>query len=1023
VTCSAERLLSGSQVLRTRLPPILAKASSPEERRQRLWVAPTQTAQSEGSVADREAAWIHAAAGGNKAKFESLLERRGLTCHDARSGLLDVKVLSQAPLPSWAIGVVNLALAFSRDGEPIPTFSVRDLLGGTTPHPQVDPDAAWLFHQAFEPFLRQPAEDLRCWSQGSTVLISDSAQRQMLVQLAKRWNSVAARVFLSEVTVPDALVAPPREIGPTVFHSYLGGGIPCLERWLDLWSAFPVLARLMAVVSEDWSTATRELLYRLSQDRELIEQTVLMAPLGRLEAYAGDAGDVHDGGRSVAVLRLSAGYVVYKPRDARAGSAYAEIISRFNAESSLSVRVPDQIARDGYSWHEFVDRSACTTTQELHDYYCRLGVHARLLEAVQANDMHYENVIGCAGQPVPVDLETIFSPCVPERPGAILDQGVAAAVRDSPTYTGLITCKAKGARGRAAVEFGAMCPHGEFESPFKSALFDVDQTGAARFVLGYGTMQTRPALSSGEAPPLEVSAVVEAVLEGYRQAEAFLSRNTLELLAFGGPLRGAADAEVRYVHRESHIYERLITLSLAPACLRDGVNRELLLERLWIAPVCDDAAVRITEAELAAVRGLDIPLFRSRPGSRDVILPDLEEVRDYFRRAALDEVSERLERRRTNTSMELDGIMAALFIRDPGSPIPKSGTAEKSASHPQSVSFLSQATGIGDWLLSNCRVSRDGTPTWFGLEYEPEYDVWKLGPLSSGLFTGTAGLAVVFADLFRATGTDRYREAAAALVGSANSRLDEEISAAEDDISTLAGWGGTVYSSARAAGTIGLSARAGTALTTLDPAARTALTLSMLGSPAVAHPGSTPEDLSRLVAERRRGHHWLATFEVVASGLPLRGVPPATEGAQLALARLGNGIPLDTGSSPSAPSRQHAGALIARLALAQCGYGNEELLRDVDAYLADVRPSSDALDRGEVAMSAYEVTGDLRYLEFARLHGQQLYEQYFASGSWFPELLAPDVFYLSAFVGVAAVAHLFLRLESPGLLPSLRVLG
>ena len=111
---------------------------------------------------------------------------------------------------------------------------------------------------------------------------------------------------------------------------------------------------------------------------------------------------------------------------------------------------------------------------------------------------------------------------------------------------------------------------------------------------------------------------------------------------------------------------RLLSASLTPACLRDGLTRELVLERLFLAHLSEGEHVTVVQAEVDALRELDIPMFETTPGSDALGLPDGRALAGYFREPALTVVLRWVSQlARTTVAAEVDALWAALVVRDP----------------------------------------------------------------------------------------------------------------------------------------------------------------------------------------------------------------------------------------------------------------------------------------------------------------------------------------------------------------------
>ena len=86
-------------------------------------------------------------------------------------------------------------------------------------------------------------------------------------------------------------------------------------------------------------------------------------------------------------------------------------------------------------------------------------------------------------------------------------------------------------------------------------------------------------------------------------------------------------------------------------------------------------------------------------------------------------------------------------------------------------------------------------------------------------------------------------------------------------------------------------------------------------------------------------------------------------------------------------------------------------------------PCGGLLGQAEVALAALAATHDARYHLASQAIGRALWLRRQAHGTWFPETFAADCHNLGAINGIAAVAHLFIRLDNPAAAGSLRLLA
>ncbi|WP_239733404.1 MULTISPECIES: type 2 lanthipeptide synthetase LanM [Mammaliicoccus] len=124
-----------------------------------------------------------------------------------------------------------------------------------------------------------------------------------------------------------------------------------------------------------------------------------------------DLGDSHNNGRTVAIVYLdSATKLLYKPKSLKPDLFYFNIL-RFYAESlEFDPYIPFILDKETYGWQEYIDYEYMKSDNEAKKYYYDLGVQTQILYALNANDMHYENIISKGNQPVFIDLETILQP-------------------------------------------------------------------------------------------------------------------------------------------------------------------------------------------------------------------------------------------------------------------------------------------------------------------------------------------------------------------------------------------------------------------------------------------------------------------------------------------------------------------------------------------------------------------------------------------------------------------------------------
>ncbi len=538
---------------------------------------------------------------------------------------------------------------------------------------------------------------------------------------------------------------------------------------------YPVLARTLVRQADQWVETGAELLRRLHDDRERIAAELNGgAPLGQAVRVASGAGDVHCGGRAVAIVDFSSGLrVVYKPRSLAVDDAFHALLARVNrAGGCPELRILRTIDRGTHGWVEFARAEACATPEQVERYYERLGGLLAVLYAVDGQDMHMENVVAAGEHPVLVDLETLFHP-LPED--ALLlglpAQGEPDPRRPEPAELlaasvlkmGLLPQRVWGEGEGAGVDLSAVGGAGNQAAPTRALRLENAGSDDMRFTRGQVMVeasQNRPATAESGFTPADHAEAMERGFAGvYRTlAEGRGELETEGLLAAFGPL------PLRVIMRPTRVYGALQTEGSHPDFLRDAVELDRFLDKLWLGAEARPALAPLIPHETRALHAGDIPAFFAAPDSRDLISDAGAVIPGQFARGGLERVRERiaalspadLERQR----LLIRGAMATL-VENPL--VPPAGVAEGDApaspsddadGGPDAAELVRLAEGIGERLEATA-IRGTRTAAWIGLTTQDgAFSV--SGTTRYDLHGGLPGILVFLARLGEVTGSDRH---------------------------------------------------------------------------------------------------------------------------------------------------------------------------------------------------------------------------------------------------------------------------
>ncbi|HET7293931.1 MAG TPA: type 2 lanthipeptide synthetase LanM family protein [Vicinamibacteria bacterium] len=575
-------------------------------------------------------------------------------------------------------------------------------------------------------------------------------------------------------------------------HGLLGGGL------VDVFKAYPVLARQCAVLASTWVEATLELLTRLRRDRDAIAAAFGALPLGEVCRIAPALSDRHDGGRRVAVLTFSSGLsVVYKPRDVGLESALQAFQAWLSSRGLHDLPgVPRVLEREGYGWAEFVEQEPFRDREQVAEYFRRAGTLLGILHVLRGTDAHRENVVATRRGPALVDAEMLLQPRdaneeADSRAEGPID-GAAHGVRRSCLSSGLVTLLEVDASG-ACDDVGGLMPPSSRPAGTGARSWRALRSDTLGFVL-----------EASARPPARNLVILDGVVqrperfateirEGFARAYRFFLAERSCLLDPQGPLALFASRRSRILFRPSDQYGACLQLLAAPRYQARGLDRSIALEILNRVFLHEEERPRLwplVADERRALEELDVPRYLLAVDERELAAASGERVSGHLARSGLDAVMDGVRGlSEEDLSLQLDVLGSALEAVE----APSSGEGPVSSREGEAL-WLRAAELLGDAILARGRRGGDHELAWS--------DCDSRGPHGRhDLYRGRAGIALFFAALAAVTRHARFAEAAASLRRPFESALDASSPASPlgwPSIGACGGLGSVVFAVATA---------------------------------------------------------------------------------------------------------------------------------------------------------------------------------------------------------------------------------
>jgi len=533
-----------------------------------------------------------------------------------------------------------------------------------------------------------------------------------------------------------------------------------------LLEAYPVLGRLLAVVTELWLEGSEEMLRRLAQSRAQLADQFAIAEDAPLEAIQQGLSDPHRGGRAVAILRFGQGdearRVVYKPKDMQLDRSYQRFLLQLNAASILPpLRCLTVLSCDGYGFMEWVEHRCCMGDAELARFYANAGRTMAVLHLLGCTDCHFENLIACGEELLLIDTETLLEGDLRDlisEQGSIPDDRSAlqTSLQGSVLHSGLLPHWLMVGAGRKRAfdvsALGVQPPPPEREQP---GWVGLNSDGMmASHCLQPCTLPTSLPVGLGSAQRL--TDFVEELCGGFMEQ----LREVIRLRPLlGDSLQQFMDLPRRLVHRPTRLYFTIQRQMLEPAALRTAVDHGLKLEQLSRSYVLAGEKPRnwsMFHAELIQMERLDIPFFEHRINVDVLPLPEgLAPIPGFVATSGLAVAQRRLEQldaAEIHFQQQLvRGAIAARHLKPLESSQPRLASdlclavPEGGPRALEPAVYRQEAAQLAEQLWAAAIQDRNGRPEWLGMDLGGDGESFQFGLIGFPLYSGSSGIALALA--------------------------------------------------------------------------------------------------------------------------------------------------------------------------------------------------------------------------------------------------------------------------------------
>ena len=500
-----------------------------------------------------------------------------------------------------------------------------------------------------------------------------------------------------------------------------------------LLTRFPLLARFIAVATDQWVETTAEWLGRLIADRAALETHFGLAPASRVAALRLFLTEPHHGGRSVCRLDFNDGTrLLYKPRPLDLEALFQQLVVWHNrVVPAWPLRAAQTLPRAGYGWMEWIEARPCRNSEEAEQFAGRAGALSAIAHGLGSTDLHCENWIADGADPVLIDAECLL-------PAGAADEDrlgfplLRSGLLPDWSYTG--------------------------------------QRRTPRNLGGLGPLPDAPFVEANHLPliagqPLDIRHYRAAFLDGFQRTyRAWLEHRDGLLNAADSPLRAAQTAQIRYLHRPTQVYSLILRAAAQPGGLADGrvfgIHTDVLRQGS-LDQAQPPADWGLIAAEQQALAQLDAPAFQVRGDEMRVMTRAGEPTGLTLTETPLVALRRNMQAvDAADLQRQIALFDATLFAPATLPPLP-----------PNSA-HRAHAERIAAALHRQMLKDADQAPCWVSLHIEPGFDRMRLA-IRHDLYAGNAGIALFLAAAGYAMDNADWRQLGAAALTACARRQSE----------------------------------------------------------------------------------------------------------------------------------------------------------------------------------------------------------------------------------------------------------
>ncbi|WP_413441825.1 type 2 lanthipeptide synthetase LanM [Synechococcus sp. MIT S1220] len=537
------------------------------------------------------------------------------------------------------------------------------------------------------------------------------------------------------------------------------------DRLRQFFKIFPVLEQHITRTVDLSLKYSLEIISRLSNDQEFISRSFNYASSTfTVEDIILNQGDLHNGGKTVAILKLKtkkgAKKLVYKPRSLAIDESYNKFIQQCNNFSNYKIMHLRVLNMGTYGYAEYIEHKVCSDKNQLKYFYRNAGRITAILYILGCTDCHHENLIATEKDLILIDCETLLEPelanegySIKYAPNRNREQIINTQFRqnydESVVRTGLLPNWHYIGKERIPIDVSAF----GISPPVNKTLSTIGLGNINTDAMTYKTIErtaeiaTSLPVSYGEKNPF--SEYLDEFVSGFQQQLINIQAIKAKLTQKNGVIDSFSQATRRIVLRDTYIYKSIFNEMIQPAALSSFLYQGLIVEKLSRSfLVYEDKPKNwpIFHEESEHLHNLDIPYFEHKVGFKDLKLKMINQNINSF---VEDDGINACKRRLNNLDQKIIDFQIMIIKGCAKARIDlKSTSTDKNVEHKSAIDSekliqisKDQLIFLQEMMIGSCQEN----PEWLGLVFGPDEKHFSFGPIGLSLYSGSIGISILAA--------------------------------------------------------------------------------------------------------------------------------------------------------------------------------------------------------------------------------------------------------------------------------------